>query len=183
MGNNVREHILEMFHNYEKLDNGKKAAIRRAKSPEDMRNIGSFYTILPKDCHKNPRSGEISQYARVAYLFPIVSHSDDASPVGKILAKAGVRDNRINVISRSDTDNGPDNLKRALQQAVQKGYKSVNWGELGEILYYWGERSKQRILEAFYIGQDMDEEETSLDVDDAKSKSNSDKDTCDESEE
>lgn len=134
----------------ETLDNGQRAEIRRASTPEDLECLPSFYHLMGGF---NPK--ETRQWMRVAFFLPFVEqHSEKANPLGKQLNEAKISEKRIFHIVRSTSPNDLIQLRRVIQQAK---LKNINWEKFGQSLYYWGDHSKKELVQDFFI-KTIDEE-------------------------
>ncbi|WP_048119655.1 type I-E CRISPR-associated protein Cse2/CasB [Methanosarcina barkeri] len=132
------------------LDNGQRAEIRRASTPEDLECLPAFYHLIG---YYNPR--ENKQLARVAFFFPFAeNNSEEAEPVGKQLNEAKISEKRIFQVVRSTSPNDLVQLRRVIQQAK---LNSVNWEEFGKSLFYWGKRSKKQLVQSFFIKTNEEE--------------------------
>lgn len=129
---------------WQTLDNGQRAEIRRALTPEDLETSPAFYRLLG---YFDPK--EIKQWTRVAFFLPFVEmHSEKAKPLGKQLNEAKISEKRIFHVVRSTSPNDLIQLRRVIQQAK---LSSINWETFGKSLFYWGDISKKNIVQNFFI--------------------------------
>lgn len=129
---------------WQTLDNGQRAEIRRVSTLEDLETLPAFYHLMG---YFDPK--EIKQWARVALFLPFVEkHSEKAKPLGKQLKEAKISEKRIFHIVRSTSPNDLIQLRRVTQQAK---LSSINWETFGKSLFYWGDISKKRIVQNFFI--------------------------------
>lgn len=129
---------------WQTLDNGQRAEIRRASTPEDLECLPAFYHLLeyidPKD---------IKKWARVALFLPFVErNNEEAESLGKQLYDAEISEKRVFQIVRSSSPNDLIQLRRAIQQAK---LGSINWELFGKSLYYWNKTSKKQLIQDFFI--------------------------------
>lgn len=131
--------IKNRFHHA--LTIGQRADIRRISNPEALAWIPAFYRLLPKGAHAD------KQWRRIIFFLPFAEHSNDAHSLGVQLAKTGVSETRLFQMGRSNYPNDLLHLRRILQQ-VQPW---VNWQSFGEMLYFWGDKIKRRLLEDYFL--------------------------------
>jgi CRISPR system Cascade subunit CasB len=129
----------------EALTNGQRAELRRAASPEDLGLLPSYYRLLPG------RPG--SQWERVVYFVPHAGHRSGAPSLGEQLARARVSEARLFQVIRSTYPNDLIQMRRLLQHVDA----IVDWAELGRTLYYWGDRSKRKLVESYFMALKSDE--------------------------
>lgn len=140
---NYYQGLHERFYNEKYLNNGDRAVIRRAASPEDLEVLPAYYKLLGSKANR--------KLANVVYILPMISkHSKNSKPLGEQLKISGVSEKRLFHIVRSDQTQSLIQLKRAVTQAkIQK----VNWEVLGNSLYHWGnpnKLSKKNLLKNYY---------------------------------
>ena len=123
---------------FKELGSGPKAELRRVARPEDLAMIPAFYRLLP-GIQTN------TQWQRVAFFLPFASHADGGASLGRQLAEK-VTEERLFQVLRSTTPNDLIQLRRLVQQVEP----TVNWQKLGETLYFWGEKSKRRLIEDYF---------------------------------
>lgn len=129
---------------WQTLDNGQRAEIRRVSTIEDLETLPAFYHLMGNFDLK-----DIKQWTRVAFFLPFVEkHSEEAKPLGQQFKEANISEKRIFHIVRSTSPNDLIQLRRVTQQAK---LSSINWQEFGKILFYWGDNSKKRIIQNFFI--------------------------------
>lgn len=145
---------------FEQLGLGDKAKFRRAGEPDDLRDIGAFYSLLPKEC-RDENEGSITNWTRVMFFFPWFTHrksNGKDNTIGTILRKYGITERRINVIIKSDPPNNMIHLRKAAKQifAKNKGV-AVDWESFGNTLFYWGASRKRELLKDYFFAE-KDEE-------------------------
>ena len=129
---------------WQTLDNGQRAEIRRVSTLEDLETLPAFYHLLG---YFNPK--DTKQWARVVFFLPFVEkHSKEAKPLGQQLKESKISEKRIFHIVRSTSPNDLIQLRRVTQQAK---LRSINWETFGKSLFYWGNISKKRIIQNFFI--------------------------------
>lgn len=129
---------------WQTLDNGQRAEIRRASTPEDLECLPAFYHLLG---YVDPK--EIKKWAQVTFFLPFVEvHSEEAKSLGKQLYEAEISEKRIFQIVRSSSPNDLIQLRRAIQQAK---LISINWELFGKSLYGWNNLSKKQLVQNFFI--------------------------------
>ncbi len=130
-------------HRYQKtLTPGQRAELRRVRWPDDLRFIPALYRLLA-----GRRPGP--QTLRVAFCLPYANHREGVESLGAQLVKANVSDKRLFQIMRSQSPNDLAYLRRILQQTEP----TVDWNQLGNRLFYWGENSKRAIVEEYFMEQ------------------------------
>ncbi len=140
---NYYQELHERFYNEQFLNNGDRAVIRRAGSPEDLEVLPAYYKLLGSKANRN--------LANVVYILPMIKkHVDNSKPLGELLNNSNLSEKRLFHIVRSDQTQSLIQLKRAITQAkIQK----INWETLGKSLYHWGNPnkfSKKQLLKNYY---------------------------------
>lgn len=150
----VKESIsqfVELYQRYSQLEKqigGLKAELKRATSPDDLVEIPAFYRLMiAVGTHKD--------WQRVAFFLPYASHKQGADSLGKQLAKAGVSEMRLFQVIRSESPNDIIQLRRLVRQIKP----TVDWQQLGSMLYYWdyvrpghdAKENKRRLLEDYFL--------------------------------
>lgn len=139
---------LNLVKNYQLLSNGQRAEIRRTVEPEALLDIPAFYQLIQKTELK-PNA----QSCRLVWFLPVVTHADESSPLGRVMANKDVNERRLFQIVRSEYPNDLIQFRRILQQIKP----SQNWKSFGTLLYYWGitkdgsKKSKQTLLKDYYL--------------------------------
>lgn len=129
---------------WQTLDNGQRAEIRRASTPEDLECLPAFYHLLG---YSDPK--EINKWARIVFFLPFVEkNSEESKSLGKQLYEAEINEKRIFQIVRSSSPNDLIQLRRAIKQAK---LSSINWEVFGKSLYCWNNISKKQLVQNFFI--------------------------------
>lgn len=130
-----------LWKRFQEMDEGKKAQLRRyAKQPEDLRDLPAFYALFPGQ-------KTTKQHQRLAFFLTTCIHKSDAEKIGIQLARAKVSELRLFQMVRSDSPQDLVYLRRLCQQIEAQ----VNWNEWGKILWHWGEETKRRFVEDYFI--------------------------------
>lgn len=132
--------FVELRQRYERLPNGPKADLRRLAEPDKVAVVAAAYRLLP--------GFEMNAGLRhVLFCLPWVRHVEGASPLGAALSKAGVDEKRLFQVVRSQSPSDIVQLRRLLQWVEP----ATDWALLGRQLRYWGDASKRRLLENYYL--------------------------------
>jgi CRISPR system Cascade subunit CasB len=132
---------------FKELGSGPKAELRRVAKPDDLLLVPAFYRLLP-GVKTNP------QWQRVVFFLPFVRHMDSGLALGQQLS-GRVTEERLFQVLRSSSPNDLIQLRRLVQQVEP----TVNWQCLGESLYFWGEKSKRRLIEDYFTPVPKSEKE------------------------
>jgi len=137
--------FVELYQRYSQLEkqiSGLKAELKRATSPDDLVEIPAFYRLMVG-------TGAHKGWQRVAFFLPYVKHQQGADSLGKQLANAGVSEMRLFQVVRSESPNDIIQLRRLVQQIKP----TVDWKQLGSMLYYWdyNDRNKRNLLEDYFL--------------------------------
>jgi CRISPR system Cascade subunit CasB len=138
---------LKLVERYEQLDNGQKALLRRATSPDDMAGIAAFYQLI------SSTKFQLKQYekqaAQVVYFLPWVQQRANGKPLGRSLHEHGISEKRLFLVVRRESPDDLIQLRRVVQQIKPTAY--ADWAELGNLLFYWGKKNKHQLMRDFYI--------------------------------
>jgi CRISPR system Cascade subunit CasB len=147
---------LKLVARYEQLDNGQKAMLRRATSPDDMPGIAAFYQLI------SATKFQLKQYekqaAQVVYFLPWVQQRANGKPLGKSLHEHGISEKRLFLVVRREPPDDLIQLRRVIQQIKPIAY--ADWSELGNLLFYWGKKNKHQLMRDFYISASPQSQET-----------------------
>lgn len=132
--------FVQLWQRYEDLPKGSKADLRRMAEPDGVAEIAAAYRLLPG------RTLD-ARLRRVLFCLPWARHAEGASTLGAALSKANVGEKRLFQVVRSEQPNDIVQLRRLLQWAEPV----VDWTLLGRQLFYWGDASKRRLLENYYL--------------------------------
>ena|GEM_PF-1134846 len=134
---------------FETLSKGQRTELRRVRNPEELRNIGGFYEL----CSIHPvLQGKLWHTRNVVFFLPWVEHTEEIS-LGGSLFRAEISERRIYQVIRSTYSNDLLYLWRLTQMTISRGKTKklrVNWQDMSQALYYWGEDSKRKILSDFF---------------------------------
>ncbi len=150
---------LKLVERYERLDNGQKALLSRATSPEDMAGIAAFYQLI------NATKFQLKQYekqaAQLVYFLPWVKQRINGKPLGKSLHEHRISEKRLFLVVRRDSPDDLIQLRRVVQQIKPVAY--ADWSVLGNLLFYWGKKNKHQLMRDFYISTSPQPQETTED--------------------
>jgi len=132
----------EIAMRFEAMGNGPRAELRRCAKPEDVAMVPAFYRLLP-GIKTN------SSWQRFVYFLPFARHREGGSSLGSQLASARVSERRLFQVLRSQSPNDLVQLRRLVQQTEPE----LDWQPFGEMLFFWNEEKKRRILEDFFMHQ------------------------------
>lgn len=127
---------------YEKLPKGDKAKLARVTKPEEFPMIGATYKLLPSG--EKPHTG----WQRVMFLLPLVKHETDGYSLGTLFGLCGVKEERIQHIINSNISNSLSYIESCLKLCGDNN--KVDFQKVAELLFYWGDKSKERLLQDFY---------------------------------
>lgn len=128
----------------ETFGKGAQAELRRVADPDELRERPALYRLFPGE-----RPGR--QHLRVAFLLPHCSHKAGAESLGTLFAKSkkSVAEARVLQMVRSPW---PEDIKHLRRLIIQVD-PAVDWGEFGQVLWFWNDQQKRRIVEDYYIAQ------------------------------
>jgi len=133
--------FVELWNRFQtKLTNGQRAEIRRSRGPDDLDFMPAFYRLLPSGQKPD------TQWRRVILFLPCAPHNNNADTLGAQLARSRINEKRLFQIARSEPPNDLLYLRRILQQTQPV----VNWQQFGEMLYFWGDNRKKKLLEDYF---------------------------------
>jgi len=150
---------LKLVERYEKLDNGQKALLRRANSPEDMTGIAAFYQLI--SATKFQLKKYEKQASQLVYFLPLVKQRTNEKPLGRSLHEHGISEKRLFLVVRRDPPDDLIQLRRVVQQIKPIAY--ADWTDLGNLLFYWGKKNKHRLMRDYYISVPLQEQDTKED--------------------
>jgi len=147
---------LKLVERYQQLDNGQKAMLRRATSPDDMMGIAAFYQLI------SATKFQLKQYekqaAQLVYFLPWIQQRANGKPLGRSLHEHGISEKRLFLVVRRDPPDDLIQLRRVVQQIKPIAY--ADWSELGNLLFYWGKKNKHQLMRDFYIAASPPVQET-----------------------
>lgn len=147
---------LKLVERYKQLDNGQKAMLRRATSPDDMPGIAAFYQLI--NATKFQLKQHEKQAAQVVYFLPWVQQRTNGTPLGRSLQEHGISEKRLFLVVRRESPDDLIQLRRVVQQIKPIAY--ADWTELGNLLFYWGKKNKHQLMRDFYISLSSQTQET-----------------------
>jgi len=140
---------------YKKLNRGEQAAIRKVRTPEELRSVPCVPTILPDDAFSG---GAIKEgWLRVVFILPFVSHRHaeygNIHSIGAAMSKAGVTSGRMRrcVSGRSPID--MESMRKILKHLQSNGKDEFDMKHLGTLLYVWNDSVREQLAEGFYVSE------------------------------
>ncbi len=130
--------FIALVQRYQTLPAGPRAELRRVAKPDDLALIPAFYRVLP-GIQTDKR------WQRVVFFLPFVRHQEGGGRLGQKLA-GKISEARLFQVLRSTSPNDLIQLRRLAQQVEP----AVDWQALGEMLFYWGETQKRRLIEDYF---------------------------------
>jgi len=124
----------------DELSPGQRAELRRVRYPEDLRDVPGLYRLLG-----GTRPDE--RWLRVVFMLPHLRHAEGAPSLGEHMARHGVSVARLFQVAPSESPNDIEQLRRIAQQIEP----AVDMTRLGPMLFFWGRRNKQRIVEDYFV--------------------------------
>lgn len=138
--------FVELYQRYSRMadrDGGFRSQLgKRIGTPSDLGLRPAFYKLFPGV--KPPAWAE-----RVVFLLPFCQHRSGAPSLGAQLSSFGIREARLFQVVRGEPPNDLIQLRRLAQHVEPV----VDWAQLGQLLYFWGDNAKRTLLEDFYIHQ------------------------------
>ncbi|EGW22013.1 type I-E CRISPR-associated protein Cse2/CasB [Methylobacter tundripaludum] len=145
--NKPQNDYLKLVERYQQLDNGQKAMLRRATSPDDMTGIAAFYQLI--SATKFQLKQDEKQAAQLVYFLPWVQQRANGKPLGRSLHEHGISEKRLFLVVRRESPDDLIQLRRVVQQIKPIAY--ADWSDLGNLLFYWGKKNKHQLMRDFYI--------------------------------
>lgn len=127
-----------------KLTPGQRAELRRVAEPDDLVLMPALYALFPG-------LRPTGQHRRLAFLLPCCSHKAGVKSLGSQLAEHGIAEARVLQTVRAKA---PMDLIQ-LRRLVVHLSPTVDWGEFGKTLWYWGERSKRTLVEDYFLAHSI----------------------------
>jgi CRISPR system Cascade subunit CasB len=120
---------------------GARAELRRVGEPADLALTTALYRLFPGE-----RPDE--RHRRVAFLLPWCDGAKGKSPgfAEQMVAK-GISEARVLQVARAPSPLDMIYFRRLAMHVEPV----VEWANFGPILWFWGDRSKRRIMEDFYL--------------------------------
>lgn len=124
------------------FSNGTRAELRRLAEPNEVAFCPALYRLFPgekpAECH-----------LRLAFLLPSCSHDPRAKSLGVQLAAAHVAEARVLQVARARVPLDLIQLRRLLTYIKP----AVDWNQFGRMVWFWNERSKQQLIEDYYLAK------------------------------
>jgi len=157
-----------LYSEFEGLNNGDKAAIRRTVEPDDLLLNPAFYRLVQETLNQfqEPelsRAREffknLSRIARIIYLLPFITHEPEGRSLGAVFSGSDANEKRLKerrlfLVMRSEYPHDLIQLRRLCQQFKDETVDAI---KLGKLLLYWGkdkttsEGSKRQLMKDFYL--------------------------------
>jgi CRISPR system Cascade subunit CasB len=134
----IRPDFIAVWERFGALDKASRAGFRHVASPDDLLKIAPAYRLIPKE--ESLHGG----WRRVLFLAPYVTHAENRS-LGAALA-VKIKEARLFQMLRSGTPMDLIQLRRVCLFASPR----ADWQMVGEILFYWSEEKKTRLLEDYF---------------------------------
>jgi CRISPR system Cascade subunit CasB len=135
--------FVQLRQRYVGMEPGQRAELRRVGEPDDLSYTPALYRLFPGE-----RPDE--RHRRVAFLLPWCEQGKGGSPnFGKQLVDKGTSEARVLQVARATS---PLDLIQFRRLAMNVEL-TVDWANFGPLLWFWGARSKRRIVEDFYLAQ------------------------------
>lgn len=134
--------VLKKRYDDEQFPTGARAELRRVTEPNDLTLTSALYRLFPGQ-HPTER------HLRVAYLIPCCKHAAKAKSIGAQLAEAKVSEERILQVARARAPLDMVQLRRLLTHIEP----TVDWSELGRMVWFWEPKDKRKLVEDFYIAR------------------------------
>ena len=150
-----QDDYLKLIARYEQLDNGQKAMLRRASSPDDMMGIAAFYQLISATCFQLKQYEK--QAAQLVYFLPWIEQRVKGKPLGRTLHEHGISEKRLFLVVRRESPDDLIQLRRIVQQNKPVAY--ADWSELGNLLFYWGKKNKHQLMRDFYLSSSSQTQE------------------------
>jgi CRISPR system Cascade subunit CasB len=159
----IQRFLEALYAEFEGLNNGDKAAIRRTAEPDDLLLNPAFYRLVQETLSRFQEAElskareffkNLSQVARIVYLLPFIQHQPLGKSLGALLKENDISERRLFLVMRSEYPHDLIQLRRLCQQF--KG-ETVDAIKLGKLLLYWGkdktasEGSKRQLMKDFYL--------------------------------
>ena len=133
---------LKKRYSAESFSTGARAELRRVYEPDELKFVPALYRLFPG------QRPDI-RHRRLAYLLPYCEHSESTKSLGSQFADAGIAEGRVLQVARSHDPLDIVQFRRLLIHVKPK----VDWNAFGQMVWYWSERSKRELVEAFYIAR------------------------------
>jgi CRISPR system Cascade subunit CasB len=143
----IRKALCSLPQAFETLSKGRKTELKRVRKPDELTTIGGFYEL----CSIHPvLQDRFWQMQNVIFFLPLIKHTEEVT-LGGLIFRASINENRIYQVIRSNYPNDLFYLWRLTQIAIgRQKTLNVDWQDMSQALFYWGENSKRRILSDFF---------------------------------
>lgn len=139
-----------LYHAWGKLDSGDSVQLRRVSTPDELRDIPTFYRLVQPFGWNDPQN----HYPLLRMVFclsagkNVVKHTDEKISLGKALAKSNkINERRIFQLIRTESPGDMVQLRRLLIHAEPV----LNWPLLAKQLIWWGKQDRRQLLEDFVL--------------------------------
>lgn len=160
--------LLTLAVEYDTLGNGDKAAIRKVAATNELLMNPAFYHLIQavlnefKDENRNKAQGvlqNLQQVARIVFFLPYVKIQGKS--LGWLFKEQGISERRLFLMMRSEKPDDLIQLRRLCQQLREHKADAVN---LGEMMYYWGDKKKQQLMKDYYLSSSLSAETETTDA-------------------
>jgi CRISPR system Cascade subunit CasB len=127
---------------FEALEPGQRAELRRVAEPDDLSLVTALYRLFPGE---RPDS----RHRRVVFLLPWCGHASEPSDLGRQLVDKHINEVRVLQVARANPPLDLIQFRRLMTHLEPV----VDWAMFGPMLWFWGARSKRRLVEDFYLAQ------------------------------
>ena len=158
---------------YEHLNNGDKASIRKTVEPNDLQMNPVFYRLIQavltdiKDKEQKTKASDffkdLAKISRLVYFLPFIQHQQQGKTLGALLKDKEISERRLFLVMRSEYPQDLVQLRRLCQQV--KPNAQLDWLRLADLLAWWGkdknrsEFSKRQLMRDFYLSLDKKPDE------------------------
>lgn len=168
MSEDIKVRLRQIYEEYNSLEKVEKSLLRRAVEPKSLLEIPIFYRFYRKYPNENDRN----RLLRIVFCLSYLTDRKDSDSLGAALSRRDrkgrprVSQKRVVQVTRIQDDDGAMvQLRRIIKQAAGTEEKNsdvhrlaVDWEYCGMQLWYWNKRSKQKLLEDYFLGQSVKEE-------------------------
>lgn len=137
---NDKPDFVKIYEKYDGLSTGAHAELRRARDPNDLGLTTTLYRLFPGQIPRH-------QHQRVLFLLPWCVHKIETKSFGAQLHSSGVSEQRVFQVLRSSEPRDIVQLRRLAIHIKPQ----VDWNAFGNLLWFWGEKSKRNLIEEFYL--------------------------------
>jgi len=140
-----------LYEGFLSLPRAERVQITRCAQPEALRAVRAFYRLLDVSGVEEPGH---PAWLRLVYCVPYLRHTPARVSLGAAIARGRVGERplseaRLLQCVRSQPPLDLLHLQRILRMLAP--LPRVHWPHAAALLWHWGPRSKQRILEGFFL--------------------------------